>query len=160
MPLRYPMRILKDSNDRQLAKRLSVQRSQICKVRKRRVPVASSLLISMHEETGLSLRQLRALMGDYRAHTRPSAKQPAMPQLQYLKGLEVPLIGNLAHEVGYASRRGRPHIKLKLGNCLTLPVFFRQPVPYIAFAKWLAAASSAAMLLGPGASQSVQCRLL
>jgi len=81
------MRILGARNDRQLAHRLGVQPSQVCKVRKRRVSVAPSLLISMHEETGLSLRQLRALMGDYRAHTGPSAKHPLLPQLQYLNGI-------------------------------------------------------------------------
>lgn len=80
-------RLLGVKNDRQLAFRLKVQASQICKVRHRRASVAPSLLISMHEETGLSLRQLRALMGDYREHTGASAKHPALPQLQYLKDL-------------------------------------------------------------------------
>lgn len=74
-------------NDRQLANRLGVQPSQICKIRKRRVSVSPALLISMHEETGLSIRQLRALMGDYRVHTGPSATHPVLPQLQYLNGL-------------------------------------------------------------------------
>jgi hypothetical protein len=57
--------------------------------------VAPALLISMHEETGLplplplplSLRQLRALMGDYREHTGASSKHPAVPQLQYFNGI-------------------------------------------------------------------------
>ncbi|MFC5550191.1 hypothetical protein [Massilia aerilata] len=80
-------RLLGARNDRHLARLLSVQPSQICKVRKRRVSVAPALLISMHEETGLSLRQLRALMGDYREHSGASAKHPTLPQLQYLKGL-------------------------------------------------------------------------
>lgn len=84
------MRLLGVKNDRQLAFRLNVPASQICKVRHRRVSVASSLLISMHEETGLSLRQLRALMGDYREHTGASAKHPALPQLQYLKSVRPP----------------------------------------------------------------------
>jgi hypothetical protein len=80
------MRILGARNDRKLADRLSVQPSQICKIRKRSVPVSSALLICMHEETGLSLRQLRALMGDYREHTGPSANHPVLPQLQYING--------------------------------------------------------------------------
>jgi antitoxin HigA-1 len=79
-------RVLGAKNDRQLASRLYVQPSQICKIRKRRVAVAPALLISMHEETGLSLRQLRALMGDYRDNTGPTAKHPTLPQLQYLRG--------------------------------------------------------------------------
>lgn len=81
------MRLLGARNDRQLANLLGVQPSQICKVRWRRVSVAPALLISMHEESGLSLRQLRALMGDYRAHTGSSAKHPRLPQLQYLDGI-------------------------------------------------------------------------
>jgi hypothetical protein len=82
------MRILGVRNDRQLAYRLSVNPPQICKVRKRRLSVAPSLLISMHEESGLSLLQLRALMGDYREHTGPSAKHPPLPQLQNLNGVQ------------------------------------------------------------------------
>lgn len=80
------MRLLGAKNDRQLSSRLGVTGSQICKVRRRRLSVGPSLLISMHEETGLTLRQLRALMGDYREHTGPSAKHPVLPQLQYLNG--------------------------------------------------------------------------
>jgi len=73
------MRLLCVKNDRQLAVRLGVQAPQICKIRKRRVPVAPALLISMHEETGLSLRELRTLMGDYRENSGPSAKHPVQP---------------------------------------------------------------------------------
>ena len=66
---------------------MNVRTSQIGKVRKRRLTVAPSLLISIHEESGLSLRQLRALLGDYREHTGASAKHPVQPQLQYLSGV-------------------------------------------------------------------------
>lgn len=75
------MHLLGARNDRQLATRLNVNPSQICKVRKRRLSVAPALLISMHEETGLTLRQLRALMGDYREHTGPSARQCASDRI-------------------------------------------------------------------------------
>lgn len=79
--------ILGAKNDRHLAGKLFVQPSQICKIRKRRTPVSPALLISMHEETTLSIRQLRALMGDFREHTGRSAKHPNLPQLQYLNGI-------------------------------------------------------------------------
>lgn len=79
--------LLNVKNDRQLANRLGAAPAQICKIRKRRVPVAAALLISMHEETNLSLRQLRALMGDYRPNTGPTAKHPAQPQTQFLNGI-------------------------------------------------------------------------
>jgi hypothetical protein len=82
------MQLLGARNDRQLAMRLDVNPSQICKVRKRRLSVAPALLISMHEETGLTLRQLGALMGDYREYTGPSAKHPSQPQLEYLNGFQ------------------------------------------------------------------------
>lgn len=81
------MRMLHARNDKMLAERLFVQPSQICKIRKRRIVVSPALLISMYEETGLTPRQLRALMGDYREHTGPSAKHPALPQLQFLSGV-------------------------------------------------------------------------
>lgn len=74
-------------NDAQLARRLCAEPAQICKIRKRRVPVAPALLISMHEETELPLRTLRALMGDFRPHTGPSAQHPAQPPLHQLQGL-------------------------------------------------------------------------
>ena len=80
-------RLLGARNDRHLADLLSAQPSQICKIRKRNLSVGAALLISMHEESGLSIRQLRALMGDYREHTGASAKHPALPQLQYLAGV-------------------------------------------------------------------------
>ena len=73
------MRVLGLRYDRHLAQRLGVQPPQICKIRKRRLLVTPAILISMHEETGLGLRELRALMGDYREHTRPSAKHPSIP---------------------------------------------------------------------------------
>ena len=70
--------LLGAKNDRQLAVRLGVQPSQICKIQKRRLAMSPNLLISMHEETNMSLRQLRALMGDYR-NTGPTAKHPVQP---------------------------------------------------------------------------------
>lgn len=80
------MRILGARNDRKLADRLSVRPSQICKLWKRSVPVSPTLLIGIREETGLSLRQPRALMGDHRDRTGPSAKHPVLPRLQYING--------------------------------------------------------------------------
>lgn len=70
------MQLLRLKYDRHLALRLEVLPSQICKIRKRRLSISPAILISMHEETLLSLRELRALMGDFREHTRPSAKHP------------------------------------------------------------------------------------
>lgn len=97
--------LLAVKNDRQLAQRLCVQASLICKVRHRRVAVSPALLISMQEETNLTFRQLRALMGDYRENTGPRAKHPVLPRPQYLNGLRPlpPLRTSLAQTFGAAA---------------------------------------------------------
>lgn len=66
-------------NDAALSRRLEVQPPVISKIRHRRLPVGASLLIRMHEETGLSIRELRALMGDRREKQRISAKGESAP---------------------------------------------------------------------------------
>lgn len=81
-------RVLRVRNDRQLAERFGVQPSQICKIRKRKAVISSAFLINMHEETGLSLRLLRGLMGDFRDNTGPSAKHPAVPPPERLHELQ------------------------------------------------------------------------
>lgn len=59
-------------NDAALSRRLEVQPPVISKIRHRRLSVGASLLIRMHEESGLSIRELRALMGDRREKQRIS----------------------------------------------------------------------------------------
>lgn len=59
-------------NDAALARTLEVAAPVISKVRHRRLPIGSSLLIRLHEETDLSIRDLRDLMGDRRQKYRPS----------------------------------------------------------------------------------------
>lgn len=81
-------RVLRVSNDSQLAGRLGVKPPQICKIRKRRTPVSSTLLINIHEETGLSLLILRGLMGDFRDNTGPKAIHPAVPPAERLQELQ------------------------------------------------------------------------
>lgn len=77
-------------NDRQLADRIGFLPSAICKVRHRKGIVSPLMLISMQEETGLSLAVLRGLMGDYRDHTGPSAVHPKVPPLRPLHQLSHP----------------------------------------------------------------------
>lgn len=57
-------------NDAALSRRLEVAPPVISKIRHKILPVGPNLLIRMHEETGLSIRDLRALMGDNRAKFR------------------------------------------------------------------------------------------
>lgn len=72
--------ILSVANDRHLAFRLGVQPPMLSKIRRGHLVVPASLLISMHEETHMDLVALRALMGDYRPHTGPSANHPTHQQ--------------------------------------------------------------------------------
>ena len=57
-------------NDAALSRALEVAPPVISKVRHRRLPVGASLLIRMHEETGMNVKELRALMGDQRSRFR------------------------------------------------------------------------------------------
>jgi hypothetical protein len=55
-------------NDAALARRLSFSPPRISKIRHLSVPVSGEVLIRMHEISSLSIRRLRALMGDHRTH--------------------------------------------------------------------------------------------
>jgi hypothetical protein len=57
---------LKLKNDAALARVLEVEPPVISKIRHRRLQVGASLLIRMHEESELSIKVLRTLMGDKR----------------------------------------------------------------------------------------------
>lgn len=65
---------LKITYDAWLAKRLEMHPSYISKLRHGRCPVTPELLISMQEETNMSIRELRYLGGDFRTHTGKSAQ--------------------------------------------------------------------------------------
>lgn len=49
-------------NDAALSRRLGVAPPVISKIRNRRLPVGASLLIRLHEETGMLIRELKSLM--------------------------------------------------------------------------------------------------
>lgn len=61
---------LKLKNDAALARVLEVAPPVISKIRNYRLPVGATLLIAMHEVTGMTIAELRALMGDRRAKFR------------------------------------------------------------------------------------------
>lgn len=67
-------------NDAALSRRLVVQPPVISKIRHRRLPVGASLLIRMHEESGLSIRELRELMGDRRQNSGMAAASHRFPE--------------------------------------------------------------------------------
>jgi hypothetical protein len=62
-------------NDAALSRMLEVAPPVISKIRHHRLPVGASLLIRMHEVTGMSIRDLRDLMGDRRTKYRLSDAQ-------------------------------------------------------------------------------------
>lgn len=75
-------------NDASLARMLEVQPPMLSKIRHRRLPVGSALLIRFHEVTGLPIAQLRALMGDRRAAHRIGARPgPLRPDQATLHGI-------------------------------------------------------------------------
>ena len=53
-------------NDAALCRVLSVPPPVISKIRHRQIPIGAVLLLRMHEESGLSIKHLRLLMGDRR----------------------------------------------------------------------------------------------
>lgn len=59
-------------NDAQLSRALEVAPPVISKVRHHRLPVGASLLIRMHELSGIDIRELRELMGDTANKFRPA----------------------------------------------------------------------------------------
>ena|ERR1039457_4595307 len=62
-------------NDAALSRALEVAPPVISKIRHRRLPVGASLLIRMHEISDVSIKDLRALMGDRREKFRVGSVQ-------------------------------------------------------------------------------------
>lgn len=57
-------------NDAALSRVLEVAPPVVSKIRHRRLPIGASLLIRMYEVSDVSIKDLRALMGDRRAKFR------------------------------------------------------------------------------------------
>ena len=83
-------------NDAALSRMLEVAPPVISKIRHHRLPVGASLLIRMHEVTGMSIRDLRDLMGDRRTKYRLSDAQ-GRPKAVAEEKTEVSSSGNYAH---------------------------------------------------------------
>lgn len=64
--------LLQLKNDAGLARALEVAPPVISKIRNRRVGLGASILIRMHEVSGLTIRDLRYLLGDRRERFRVS----------------------------------------------------------------------------------------
>ena len=62
--------MLKLKNDAALCRELEIAPPVISKIRHRRLPIGASMLIRIHEISGMSIKDLRVLMGDRRGHYR------------------------------------------------------------------------------------------
>ncbi|MGS0741585.1 hypothetical protein ACVBEF_07100 [Glaciimonas sp. GG7] len=62
------IQIVHVKNDLALSKVLEVAPPIISKIRNGKMPVGVSILMRMHEATGLPIRQLRGFMGDHRKY--------------------------------------------------------------------------------------------
>ena len=57
------------ANDTELSKLLCVSSSMISRLRHRKTQITPALFVCIHEASGMNIRSLRALMGDFRAHS-------------------------------------------------------------------------------------------
>ena len=64
------IRMLQLKNDAALSRELEVAPPVLSKIRHGRIPVGPSLLIRLHEVSGISIQELRGLMGDRRERFR------------------------------------------------------------------------------------------
>lgn len=51
-------------NDAALARTLGITPPALSRIRHGKLPIGATILIAMHEETGMKVRELRRLMGD------------------------------------------------------------------------------------------------
>ena len=64
------IRLRQLKNDAALCRELEVFHPIISKIRHRHIPVSASILLRLHEVTGLEIKDLRAMMGDRRKRFR------------------------------------------------------------------------------------------
>ncbi|TWI69524.1 hypothetical protein IP91_00593 [Pseudoduganella lurida] len=62
-------------NDAALSRALEVAPPVLSKIRHGRLPVGATILLRMHEASGIAIRELRDLMGDRRGRMRMSPQE-------------------------------------------------------------------------------------
>lgn len=62
--LDYLMVTYKIKNDAELAKRLNVKSPLISKIRNRKTPVGAGLILEIHDEFDLSIKEIKALIAE------------------------------------------------------------------------------------------------
>jgi hypothetical protein len=64
----------------------------LSKIRRNKIDAPAWFLIHLVEETNFSLRELRAMMGDHRAHTGPTARHPTSAELSAMRTVRIELV--------------------------------------------------------------------
>jgi hypothetical protein len=62
------------TQDAQLAKRLRMDKRLLSKIRERRLQISGSMLMHMQEATGITISELRRILGDRRSTSRMACK--------------------------------------------------------------------------------------
>ena len=63
------------TEDAELAKRLRIDKRLLGKIRERRLQISGSMLMLMQEATGITIAELRRILGDRRGTSRMACKQ-------------------------------------------------------------------------------------
>lgn len=61
--------------DAELAKKLKMDKRLLSKIRERRLQISGSMLMLMQEATGITIAELRRILGDRRSTSRMACKQ-------------------------------------------------------------------------------------
>ena len=70
------------SSDASLAKALKISKHLIGWIRQGRYPLSATLILQIHEATGLSIGEIRNLVGDRRRVMRISARRMLNPEIR------------------------------------------------------------------------------
>lgn len=63
------------TGDGELAKRLRMDKRLLGQIRERRLQISGSMLIQMQEASGITIAELRRILGDKRSRSRMACKQ-------------------------------------------------------------------------------------
>ena len=100
---------MKLKNDAALCRALEVAPPVISKIRHKRLPVGASLLIRMHELTGMNIRELRDLMGDRRTKYRLSNVQGKPKTEQQVVAEQSHQMADQAEQIERSNQGGSLH---------------------------------------------------
>lgn len=65
------------SGDKALSQKLKMGKSVVAGIRQKRLPFGASLIMGIHETTGISIAELKRILGDRRSKYRIGTRQQA-----------------------------------------------------------------------------------